>query len=75
MLVCLQKVPHEPLHKASKLHVTIKTAFKLALSTAKRYDEIHALVMAANHLKFNQWWFSVIDSANWVFGKESASAH
>ena len=36
VLVSLQKSPYEPLHKASKLHVTIKTAFLLALATAKR---------------------------------------
>ena len=36
VLVCLQKAPYEPLHKASKLHVTIKIAFLLALATAKR---------------------------------------
>ena len=54
VLVCLQKVPYEPLHKAYKLHVTIKTAFLLALATAKRCSEIHALTMDANHLRFNQ---------------------
>ena len=35
VLVCLQKAPFEPLHKAPKLHITIKTAFLLALATAK----------------------------------------
>ena len=54
VLVCLQKSPFEPLHKASKLHVTIKMAFLLALATAKRCSKIHALVMDENHLKFNQ---------------------
>ena len=54
VLVCLQKAPYEPLHNASKLHVTIKTAFLLALATAKRCSEIHALAMDANHLRFNQ---------------------
>ena len=53
VLVSLQKSPHEPLHKASKLHVTIKTAFLLALATAKRCSEIHALTMNENHLRFN----------------------
>ena len=47
VLVCLQKAPYEPLHKASKLHVTIKTSFLLALATAKRCSEIHALAMDA----------------------------
>ena len=39
---------------ASKLHVMIKTAFLLALATAKRCSELHALAMDANHLRFNQ---------------------
>ena len=54
VLVCLQKAPFEPLDKASKLHVTIKTAFLLALATAKRCSEIHALAMDSHHLRFNQ---------------------
>ena len=51
VLVCLQKAPYEPQHKASKLHVMIKTAFLLALVMAKRCSEIHALAMDANHLR------------------------
>ena len=54
VLVCLQKAPYKPLDKASKLHVTIKTAFLLALATAKRCCKIHALAMDANHLRFNE---------------------
>ena len=54
VLVCLQKAPYESLHKASKLHVMIKTAFLLALATAKRYSEYHALAMDANHFRFKQ---------------------
>ena len=54
VLECLQKPPFEPLHKASKFHVTIKTAFLLALATAKRCSEIHALAMDSQHLRFNQ---------------------
>ena len=54
ILICLQKAPYEPLHKASKLHVTLKTVFLLALATAKRCSEIHALAMDSEHLRFNQ---------------------
>ena len=54
VLVCLQKPPFEPLDKASKFHVTIKTAFLLALATAKRCSEIHAQAMDSQHLRFNQ---------------------
>ena len=53
VLACLQKAPFEPLHKASKLHVTIKTAFLLALATAKRCSEIHTLAMDSHHLRFS----------------------
>ena len=54
VLECLQKPPFELLHKASKFHVTIKTVFLLALATAKRCSEIHALAMDSHHLRFNQ---------------------
>ena len=54
VLVCLQKPPFEPLDKASKFHVTIRTAFLLALATAKRCSKIHALAMDSQHLRFNQ---------------------
>ena len=54
VLVCLQKTPFELLDKASKFHITIKTAFLLALATAKRCSEIHALAMDSQHLRFNQ---------------------
>ena len=54
VLVCLQKAPFEPLHKAYKLHVTIKTAFILALASVKRCSEIHTLAMDSHHLRFNQ---------------------
>ena len=54
VLICLQKAPYEPLHKASKLHVALKTAFRLALATAKRSSEIHALALDSNYLRFSQ---------------------
>lgn len=49
------KNPYEPLDQASKLYVTMKTAFLLALATAKRSSEIHALAVDANHLRLNQY--------------------
>ena len=65
--------PYEPLHKASKLHVTVKTAFLLAHATAKRRSEIHALAVDANHLWFNQSVSLIVQTGFW--GKESASVH
>ena len=54
VLICLQKAPYEPLYKTSKLHISMKTAFLLALATAKRCSEIHALAMDSNHVRFSQ---------------------
>ena len=34
--------------------MALKTAFLLALATAKRCSEVHALAMDENHLRFNQ---------------------
>ena len=50
----LCKDPHEPLHKASLLHPTVKTAFLLTVATAKRVIEIHAWAMDSEHLRFNK---------------------
>ena len=44
----------KPLYNVSRLHVTIKTAFLLALATAKRCSEIDALAVDANHFRYNQ---------------------
>ena len=57
ILVCLQKPPFEPLNKASKFHVTIKTAFLLVLATAKRCSEIHATFKIQSN-----WWFCFLDA-------------
>ena len=48
-----------PLHKAFLLHLTMKTAFLLAMATAKRVSEIHALAMDSEHLRFNKLYGSV----------------
>ena len=46
--------PYEPLHKASKFHLTLKIVFLLAMTTARRVNEIHAFSMDSGHLRFNQ---------------------
>lgn len=46
--------PFEPLSKASRLHVTMKTVFLLSLATAKRTSEIHAFASDSEHLRFNK---------------------
>ena len=54
VLSSLCSEPYEPLHKASRFHLTLKTVFLLALATAKRVSEIHAFSMDSGHLRFNQ---------------------
>ena len=42
VLSCLCKAPFEPLHEASLIHLSMKTAFLLTMATARRVSEIHA---------------------------------
>ena len=53
VLSLLCKAPYEPLHKASMLYLTMKIAFLLAMASAKRVSEIHALSMDREHLRFS----------------------
>lgn len=54
VLICLGKHPFEPLHKASMLHVTMKTVFLLAFASSKRRCEIHALSASEDNIRFNK---------------------
>ena len=54
VLSSLCSEPYEPLHKASRFHLTLKTVFLLAMATARRVSEIHAFSMDSGHLRFNQ---------------------
>ena len=54
VLSSLCSEPYEPLHMASRFHLTLKTVFLLALATARRVSEIHAFSMDSGHLRFNQ---------------------
>ena len=54
VLSSLCSEPYEPLHKASRFHLTLKTVFLLAMATARRVSEIHTFSMDSGHLRFNQ---------------------
>ena len=54
VLSSLCSEPYEPLHRASRFHLTLKTVFLLALATARRVSEIHAFSMDSGYLRFNQ---------------------
>ena len=52
ILSSLCSEPYEPLHKASRFHLTLKTVFLLAMATARRVS--HTFSMDSGHLRFNQ---------------------
>lgn len=49
VLISLRRAPFEPLEKASLRTLTLKTVFLLALASAKRVSEIHALSHVVSH--------------------------
>jgi hypothetical protein len=53
VLWSLTKTPYEPLSEASFQDLTLKTVFLLALASARRRSEIHALSVDTGCLRFN----------------------
>ncbi len=54
VLLTLGKPPFEPLAQASMMNLTVKTAFLVALASARRVSEIHALSVEEGAIRFNQ---------------------
>lgn len=54
VLWSLTKAPYEPMGSASLLHSSVKTAFLLALATAKRRSELHAFSIEEGSLRFGR---------------------
>ncbi|MEW8547328.1 MAG: hypothetical protein AB2693_27790 [Candidatus Thiodiazotropha sp.] len=54
VLSSLCSEPYEPLHQVSRFFLTLKTVFLVAMATARRVSEIHALSMDPGYLRFNQ---------------------
>ena len=48
----LSKSPYEPLREASFKHLTLKTVFLLAMESAGRRSELHALRFDQNYIQF-----------------------
>ena len=47
------KAPFEPLHEASLLHLSMKTAFLLTMATARRVSEVHAFAIDKEHFRLS----------------------
>ena len=52
VLEALNKPPYEPLWEASFKHLTLKTVFLLAMASAGRRSELHALRFDRNYIQF-----------------------
>ena len=52
VLEALSKSPYEPLREASFKHLTLKTVFLLAMASAGRRSELHALKFDKNYIQF-----------------------
>ena len=52
VLEALSKPPYEPLREASFKHLTLKTVFLLAMASAGRHNELHALRSDQNYIQF-----------------------
>ena len=59
VLESLQQEPYEPLHKASRKFLTMKTVFLLALATGHRVSELHALIRRGLEQPDKNDWSSV----------------
>ena len=54
VLNTLSEAPFEPLAKASLHHLTLKTAFLVAIASGQRRCTIHALSTAAGHIRWEK---------------------
>ena len=52
VLKALSKPPYEPLREASFKHLSLKTVFLLAIASAARRSELHALRFDQNYIQF-----------------------
>ena len=52
VLEALSKSPYEPLREASFKHLSLKTVFLLAMASAGRHSELHALRFDQNYIQF-----------------------
>ena len=54
VLEALSEPPYEPLREASFKHLTLKTVFLLAMASAGRRSELHALRFDQNYIQFKR---------------------
>ena len=73
VLNLLAKAPYEPLGKASLIHLSTKLAFLLAVVTARRSSEIHALSMEPGHIRWEPGGVRLIPRVSFLTKNQTAT--
>ena len=73
VLSTLAKPPFEPLGSATLLQLSIKVVFLLAVATARRRSELHALSVAAGHIRWEPGGVRLVPSTGFLAKNQSDS--
>ena len=74
VLRCLAEAPFEPLHQASLPHLTIKTAFLIAIASGQRRSSLQALSMDPGHLLWENSGVRLIPKASFIAKNQTTSS-
>ena len=74
VLRCLAEAPFVPLHKASLLHLTMKTVFLIAIASGQRRSSLQALSMEPGHLRWENSGVRLIPIPSFIAKNQTASS-
>ena len=74
VLNTLSEDPFEPFAKASLHHMTLQTAFLVAIASGQRRGTIHALSTAAGHIRWEKSGVRLIPHATFIAKNQTASS-
>ena len=74
VLDALSKPPFEPLAKASLHHLSVKTAFLIAIASGQRRSSIHALSTAPGHIRWERHGVRLIPHPSFIAKNQSESS-
>ena len=74
VLDALAKPPFEPLCKASLHHLSIKTAFLIAIASGQRRSSIHALSNAPGHIRWERHGVRLIPKPSFIAKNQTDSS-
>ena len=74
VLRALAQPPFEPLSKASLHHLSVKTAFLLAIASGQRRSTLHALSVAPGHLRWERQGVRLVPNSTFVAKNQCESS-